>query len=103
MLDRRLEYMSYWRLLFLGCLRGSVRTPRCRSLLSGDKLPLEEANVCGLEDTECDCDFLVCIPGSPESPATRSVDEDTAETPERGRWEFNDEEAVGGGRAEGRS
>jgi hypothetical protein len=84
------------------CLRGSVRTARCLSLLSAERLPLEDARVCGFEETECECDFRTAEPTDWVSLCLSWFVEETADMAEVGRGEVvEDAEVPGGGRAEG--
>lgn len=66
-------------------VRGRVRTARCLSLLSAERLPFDDARVCGFEDTECECDFLTAAPSSWSLCDLLGLVEEVAEAPESGR------------------
>ena len=83
-------------------VRGRVRTARCRSLVLGEALPFDDASVCGLDETEYECDFRPGKASGWPSWDLSGVADEAAERPEGGRGEAADEEAVGGrGRADG--
>lgn len=88
-------------------IRGSVRTARCLSLLSAERLPLDEAIVRGFDETDCECVLRTPEPSSWLSWLLSCVPEETPEIPEAGRGECcececEDVADVGRGIAEGR-
>jgi hypothetical protein len=70
--------------------------------LSAERLPFEDASVCGVEEKDCECDLRVPWLPRWSSKCLSCVVEDAAEMPEGGRGELTEVDDGGGCSADGR-